>query len=156
VSSSTPLLTALLGVPVRAGDRAAYVEALVGYLDGPKAVSAYCMAALDRIMNKAMGLMTADSIFAALALYLSERPGGGLWGTGALILLLVAVGLCCTTLWSTSSGIAAHRVNEQAILQHGMSLVFGRTARFTVALWLSGLAYLFILVQVVLGLVIAP
>jgi hypothetical protein len=150
--SSTPILTALLGVPVAAHDRLAYRQALMDYLDGPKAASAYCVTALDRIMGKAGGLMSADGIFAALALYLSERPDGG-WAATALILLLLAVGLCCTTLWATSSGIAAERVTEEAILEHGLKLVMGRTMRFTIALWLSGLAYLFILIQVLAGLV---
>jgi len=148
----TPILTALLGVPVRRDERLAYRQALVVYLDGPKAAATYCMSALDRIMAKAGGLMSADGIFAALALYLSERAGGG-WAAAALILLLLAVGLCCTTLWATSSGIAAERVTEEAILEHGLDLVMGRTMRFTVALWLSGAAYLFILVQVLIGLV---
>ena len=151
--SSTPVLTALLGVPVRSADRRAYVEALTTYLDGPKAAAVYCMSALDRITNKAAGLMSADGIFAALALYLSETPVIGGWGSAALMLLVLAVGLCCTTLWATSSGITAQRVTEQAILEHGMKLVMGRTMRFTIALWLSGLAYLFILIEVILDLV---
>jgi hypothetical protein len=150
--SSTPILTALLGVPVRADDRLAYRQALTAYLDGPKAAAAYCMAALDRIMAKAAGLMSADGIFAGLSLFLSEKPGGG-WGTAALILLILAVGLCCTTLWATSSGIDAKRLTEEDILNHGLDLVMGRTMRFTIALWLSGLAYLFILIQVLAGLV---
>jgi hypothetical protein len=150
--SSTPILTAILGVPVRAQDQLAYRQALMAYLDGPKAASAYCITALDRIMGKASGLMSADGIFAALALYLSERADGA-WASAALILLLLAVGLCCTTLWATSSGISAERVTEQAILEHGLRLVMGRTLRFTIALWLSGFGYLFILIQVVLGLV---
>lgn len=147
----TPVLMALCGVPVRADERLAYRQALVAYLDGPKAAAAYCMSALDRIVAKAGGLMSADGIFAALALYLSERANGG-YAAAALILLLLAVGLCCTTLWATSSGIAAERVTEDAILEHGLALVMGRTMRFTLALWLSGLAYLLILVQVLIGL----
>jgi len=153
--TTTPVLTALLGVPVRRADRDAYRAALTAYLEGPKAAAAYCMSALDRVMAKASGLMSADGIFAALSLYLSEKAWGGL-GTASLILLLIAVGLCCTTLWATSSGIAAERVTEEAILEHGLALVMGRTMRFTLALWLSGLAYLLLLVQVIAISVLKP
>jgi hypothetical protein len=150
-----PVLTALLGVPVHAEDRRAYVEALTRYLDGPKAAAAYCVTALDRLMNKAVGLMGADSIFAAIAVYLSERPGLGGWGAAALVLLVLAVGLLCTTLWATSSGIQPHRMTEAAVLEHGMRLVMGRTMRFTLALWLSGLGYVFLFIQVIAGFVLS-
>lgn len=147
-----PVLTALLGVPANAEDRRAYVEALTRYLDGPKAAAAYCVTALDRLMNKAIGLMGADSIFAAIAVYLSERPGLGSLGTAALILFVLAVGLLCTTLWATSSGIQPHRMTEEAVLEHGMKLIMGRTMRFTIALWLSGLGYAFLFLQIIVGL----
>ena len=40
--------------------------------------------------------MTADSIFAALALYLSDKPGLGRIGAIALVQLVLAVELLCT------------------------------------------------------------
>lgn len=150
-----PILTAILGAPTHPEDRRAYVEALTRFFDGPRPAAAYCVTALDRLMNKAVGLMGADSIFAALALYLSEQPGQGGWGVAALVCLVLAVGLLCTTLWATSAGISPDRMTEKAILDHGLRLIMGRTQRFTLALWLSGLAYVFLLVQIVAGLLLS-
>ncbi|MBX7248404.1 MAG: hypothetical protein K1X35_05055 [Caulobacteraceae bacterium] len=148
-----PIMTALLGVPAHPADRAAYDEALLGERGGHAGVCEHCQATLDRISDRAVGLMTADSIFAALALYLSEKPGLGLIGALAMIQLVLAVGLLCTCLWLFAPRATPERTSREAVAAHGLNLVRTRTIRFTLSLWLSGLAYLFILAQVTLSLV---
>ena len=44
----------------------------------------------------------------------------------------------------------------QAVAAYGLKLVRARTIRFTISLWLSGTAYLFIFTQVVLSLIWSP
>ena len=154
--SRAPILKAVLGVPARADERAAYEAALLAERGGPKAVCAHCQESLDRIAERAVGLMTADSIFAGLALFLAdgkEMTLDGVIGSLALVQLVLAVGLLCTTLWLIAPGVTAERSEDEAVMRHGLGLVRGRTIRFTVALWLSGSAYLFILAQVLLSLI---
>jgi len=81
-------------------------------------------------MTKAVGLMQADSIFAALALYLSEKPRLGLIGSLALTLLILAVVLCSTTLLATSAALGKGSLNDAAIARHGLNLTMDRTIRF--------------------------
>jgi hypothetical protein len=145
-------MTSLLGVPAHPADRAAYDEALLGECGGHDGVRGRCQETLDRISDRAVGLMTADSIFAALALYLSEKPGLGMIGAVALIQLVLAVGLLCTCLWLFAPRAAPGRDTVEAVAVYGLKLVRTRTIRFTISLWLSGLAYLFILAQVLLSL----
>ena len=151
--AKSPILTALLGVPAHPADRTAYDAALLGERGGHDGVCAHCREALDRISDRAVGLMTADSIFAALALYLSEKPGLGAIGAVALIQLVLAVGLLCTCLWLIAHRATPERNTPELVAAYGLNLVRGRTIRFTIALWLSGSAYFFILVQVILSLV---
>jgi hypothetical protein len=151
-----PIMTALLGVPAHPADRAAYDEALLGERGGHGGVCEHCQTALDRIAERAVGLMTADSIFAAFALYLSEKPGLGLIGSLAVIQLVLAVGLLCTCLWLFGPRATPDRSEPQAIAAYGLKLVRARTIRFTISLWLSGTAYLFIFTQVVLSLIWSP
>jgi len=148
-----PIMTALLGVPAHPDDRLAYDEALLGERGGHDGVRDHCQEALDRISDRAVGLMTADSVFAALALYLSEKPGLGLIGAVALIQLVLAVGLLCTCLWLFSPRAAPGRTTPAQLAAYGLGLVRTRTIRFTLSLWLSGSAYLFILAQVLVSLV---
>jgi len=151
--AKSPIMTALLGVPAHPADRAAYDDALLGERGGHGAVCEHCQAMLDRIADRAVGLMTADSIFAAFALYLSEKPGLGLIGALAVIQLVLAVGLLCTCLWLFGPRATPERGTPELVAAYGLKLVRSRTMRFTIALWLSGTAYLFILAQVLLSLV---
>jgi hypothetical protein len=148
-----PIMTALLGVPAHPADRVAYDAALLDERGGHAGVSAHCQTALDRISDRAVGLMTADSIFAALALYLSEKPGLGMIGAFALVQLVLAVGLLCTCLWLIAHRATPERDTPELVAAYGLKLVRGRTMRFTLSLWLSGSAYFFILLQVLLSLV---
>lgn len=152
----SPIMTALLGVPAHPADRVAYDEALLGSRGGHDGVCAHCQETLDRISDRAVGLMTADSIFAALALYLSEKPGLGAIGSVAMVQLVLAVGLLCTCLWLIAHRPTPERNTPELVAAYGLMLVRGRTMRFTIALWLSGSAYFFILLQVLLSLVWSP
>lgn len=154
--AKSPIMTALLGVPAHPADRAAYDDALLGERGGHGGVCEHCQSALDRIADRAVGLMTADSIFAAFALYLSEKPDLGLIGALAVVQLVVAVGLLCTCLWLFGPRATPDRATPEAVARYGLGLVRARTIRFTLSLWLSGTAYLFILVQVLLSLVWSP
>ena len=153
--AKAPIITALLGVPAHPADRAAYEGAVASERGDARGVCGWCQEALDRIADRAVGLMTADSIFAGLALFLADAASGRtekLIGSLALVQLVLAVGLLCTTLWLIGPGVTADRREDEALTRHGFGLVRGRTIRFTVALWLSGSAYLFILAQVLLSL----
>jgi hypothetical protein len=151
-----PIMTSLLGVPAHPEDRTAYDAALFGGRGGHDGVRDHCQESLDRISDRAVGLMTADSIFAALALYLSEKPHLGLVGAVAMVMLVLAVGLLCTCLWLFAPRAAPGRETVEAVAAYGLKLVRTRTIRFTISLWLSGLAYMFILAQVLLSLVWSP
>ena len=148
-----PIMTAILGVPAHPADRLAYDDALLGEHGGHDGLCAHCQTVIDRISDRAVGLMTADSIFAALALYLSEKPGLGPIGSIALIQLVLAVGLLCTCLWLFAPRKTPERHTPELVSAYGLKLVRTRTVRFTISLWLSGSAYFFILVQVILSLV---
>jgi hypothetical protein len=140
----------LLGAPLKAHHRDAYGEALVAFFGSKRAVIEYFVKNLDRLTNKSIGVMTADSVFAAIALFLSEHKQLGVLSLGALVVLLIAVGLCCSNLVSTSSGLASAKVTEDEILQHGLRVNMSRTIRFSLALYLSGAGFLLILVQALL------
>ena len=58
----------LLGAPLSRSDREAYCAALVEFFGSERAVGQYFVTAIDRVTNKSIGLLQADSIFAALAL----------------------------------------------------------------------------------------
>ena len=140
----------LLGAPVNAHKREAYGEALVAYFGSKRAVIEYFVKNLDRLTNKSIGVMTADSVFAAIALFLSEHRPLGVLSLAALVALLVAVSLCCSNLVSTSSGLTSAKVTEDELLSHGLKANMARTIRFTLALYLSGLGFLLILMQALL------
>jgi hypothetical protein len=140
----------LLGAPLKAHHREAYGEALVAFFGSKRAVIEYFVKNLDRLTNKSIGVMTADSVFAAIALFLSEHRRLGVLSLIALAMLLVAVGLCCSNLVATSSGLASAKVTEDDILGHGLKANMARTIRFTLALYLSGAGFVLILAQVVL------
>jgi hypothetical protein len=142
---------AMLGAPLRRAEREDTADALVEYLGSERAVIEYFVRTIDRLTNKCIGLMTADGIFAALALFLSDRPKYGAIGTIALLSLLAAVGLLCTNLIATSSTLGRSSLNMAAVRAHGMKVVAARTIRFTIGLYLSGASLLLIVVQVLLG-----
>jgi hypothetical protein len=140
----------LLGAPLKAHKRDAYCEALVAYFGSKRAVIEYFVKNLDRLTHKSIGVMTADSVFAAIALFLSEHRPLGVLSLIALMALLLAVGLCCSNLIATSSGLASAKVTDDDILSHGLRVNMERTVRFTLALYLSGAGFLLILVQALL------
>jgi hypothetical protein len=140
----------MLGAPLHADHRTAYGEALVAYFGSKRTVIEYFVKNLDRLTNKSIGVMTADSVFAAIALFLSEHKTLGVLSLVALIALLVAVGLCCSNLISTSSGLSSAKVSDDDILAHGLRVNMARTIRFTLALYLSGAGFLLLLIQVLL------
>ncbi|HWE45962.1 MAG TPA: hypothetical protein VG407_08025 [Caulobacteraceae bacterium] len=140
----------LLGAPLKAHKRSAYGEALVAFFGSKRAVIEYFVKNLDRLTNKSIGVMTADSVFAAIALFLSEHKSLGVLSLIALVALLLAVSLCCSNLVSTSSGLASASVTDDEILQHGLKANMSRTIRFTLALYFSGAGFLLILVQALL------
>ena len=143
----------LLGAFFGRTEREAYCAALVEFLGSERAVGQYFVTAIDRITNKSIGLITAVSIFAALALFLSERPHWGWLSTVGLVILLVAVILLCSNLIATSAGLDSTRLNDKAILSHGLKLSIGRTVRFTVALYLTAISFALIVAQVLLGVI---
>ncbi|HEY3814227.1 MAG TPA: hypothetical protein VGL66_13460 [Caulobacteraceae bacterium] len=137
----------LFGAPLNANKRDAYGEALIAFFGSKRAVIEYFVKNLDRLTNKSIGVMTADSVFAAIALFLSEHRPLGVLSLAALVSLLLAVSLCCSNLVSTSSGLQSAKVTEDDILNHGLKANMARTIRFTLALYLSGLGFVLILVQ---------
>lgn len=140
----------LLGAPLNAQKREAYGKALVAYFGSKRAVIEYFVKNLDRLTHKSIGVMTADSVFAAIALFLSEHKPLGVLSLIALVALLLAVGLCCSNLIATSSGLASAKVTDDDILRHGLNANMARTIRFTLTLYLSGLGFALILVQALL------
>ncbi len=138
----------MLGAPLAHHKRAAYCDALVGFFGSKRAVIEYFVKNLDRLTNKSIGVMTADSVFAAIALFLSEHRPLGVLSLIALIALLLAVGLCCSNLVATSSGLSSAKVTDDDILNHGLHANMARTIRFTLALYLSGAGFALILLQV--------
>ena len=143
----------VLGAPMKADKRAAYGDALVSFLGSKRAVIDYFIKNLDRLTNKSIGVMTADSVFAAIALFLSADKAWGVLSLVALVALLLAVGLCCSNLVSTSSGLASAKVTEDDILRHGLTVNMARTVRFTLALYLSGAGFVLLLLQIIMQLV---
>ena len=136
----------MLGAPLRQAEREAAAEGLLDFFGGDKrAVIDYYVKSADRIMTKAIGLMTAESIFAAIALFASEKPRWGWLGGLSLILLIVSVILCSSTLLATSAGLTKDQLNHEAIARHGLNLFMSRTIRLTLALYFSGAAVLLIL-----------
>ncbi len=144
----------VLGAPMTADKRTAYGEALVSFLGSKRAVIDYFIKNLDRLTNKSIGVMTADSVFAAIALFLSADKAWGVLSLIALVSLLLAVGLCCSNLVSTSSGLASARVTEDDILRHGLTVNMARTVRFTLALYLSGAGFVLLLIQIIAQLAV--
>lgn len=140
----------ILGAPLSKAKRDAHLDGLQGYFGSKRGVVEFFVKTIDRITNKSLGVMTADSVFSAMALFLSDRKPWGILSLLALIALVLAVGLCCSILIATSSGIATARLNEDAIMAHGLKVSMARTIRFTLALYLSGLGFLLILIQVLL------
>lgn len=141
----------LLGAPLSRSDREAYCAALVEFFGSERAVGQYFVTAIDRVTNKSIGLLQADSIFAALALFLSERPHYGWMSQAGLVVLLMAVGLLCSNLIATSAALDRESLNDQSILKHGLKLSTWRTVRFTVALYLSAISFALIVAQVLIG-----
>lgn len=141
----------LLGAPLNRAEREAYCAALVEFLGSERAVGQYFVNAIDRITNKSIGLITAASIFSALALFLSERPHWGWLSAVGLVILLVAVILLCSNLIATSAGLDSTALNDKAILSHGLKLSTGRTVRFTIALYLTAISFALIVAQVLIG-----
>ena len=141
----------LMGAPLGRSDREAYCAALVEFFGSERAVGQYFVTAIDRITNKSIGLLQADSIFAALALFLSERPHFGWMSQAGLVVLLVAVALLCSNLIATSAALDRESLNDQSILKHGLKLSVWRTVRFTVALYLSAISFALIVAQVLIG-----
>jgi len=141
----------LLGAPLSRADREAYLEGLCAFFGSERAVGQYFVTAIDRVTNKSVGLLQADSIFAGLALFLSERPHGWL-SSLSLVVLLAAVGLLCSNLIATSAALDREALNDQSILRHGLKLSVWRTVRFTLALYLSALSFALIVLQVLLGM----
>ena len=143
----------LLGAPLGRADREAYCAALVEFLGSERAAGQYFVTPIDRITNKSIGLITAASLFAALALFLSERPHWGWLSAIGLVVLLVAVILLCSNMIATSAGLDSSALNDRAILSHGLKLSTGRTVRFTIALYLTAISFALIVAQVLLGVI---
>jgi hypothetical protein len=141
----------LLGAPLGRADREAYCSALVEFFGSERAVGQYFVTAIDRITNKSIGLLQADSIFAARALFQSERARFGWMSQAGLVVLLLAVGLLCSNLIATSAALDRESLNDQSILRHGLKLSTGRTVRFTVALYMSAISFALIVAQVLIG-----
>ena len=145
----------MLGAPLKRAERQAAAEGLLEFFGGDKrAVINYYVTSADRIMTKAIGLLTAESIFAAAALFESEKPRWGWLGSVSLVLLIVSVILCSSTLLATSASLTKEQLNHDALAEHGLHLFMNRTIRLTLALYVSGAAVLLILLQVVLGMVL--
>ena len=140
----------LLGAPLQAHKRDAYGDALVAFFGSKRAVIEFFVKNLDRLTNKSIGVMQADSVFAAIALFLSEHKRWGVLSLCALVVLLIAVGLLCSNLVATSLGVSSAKVTDDELMDHGLKANMARTVRFTLALYLSGAGFLLILAQALL------
>jgi hypothetical protein len=139
-----------LGAPMAAAARERYGQGLLELFEGDhRDVNDFLLRSVDRLTDKSVGLMQADSVFAGIAVFLTGSKSHAGVATVALILLLAAVGLCCSNLISTSSRLGG-KLKPEAITAHGVKVMMDRTIRFTLALYLTGAAFALIILQVLL------
>ena len=140
----------VLGAPLAPAARERYGQGLLELFEGDyRAVNDFLLRSVDRLTDKSVGLMQADSVFAGIAVFLTANKAYATLASGALVILLAAVGLCCSNLISTSSRLGG-KLRPEAILAHGVKIMMDRTVRFTLALYLTGAAFALIILQVLL------